>query len=231
MAVKPSKSTATREKDSEASTSRNMNMTSTEDWEAATVGVTFPPRIKIPALITRDFLSSESDTEEISAGELAYKIMKDLELSDSEEEENSKTVKKIEVEMGDAKTTIEKEVQEIIQPESEIMETEEVLLDQKIAEEQAIKELESELQKVKSNTELTCGGFALSMPWRLIPVSEISIPTGRREWLDTITQERKTELKSHPSDPRTKLRCRKCGTRFVSTSYCIRNGCSKTKNS
>ncbi len=232
MAVKPSKSTSAGKRDSEASTSTSMNVTSEEDWETATAGVTFPPLIKIPALITRDFLSSESEDEEVSAGDLACKIMKDLELSDSEEEEKDKAVQKIEVEIRQTEEMMEKgeEEQETeMQQVSISMEIEEMLLDQRIAEEeQAIKELESKLVMAKQN-ELTCGGLALNMTWRLTPVSDISAPTGRQEWLDKLTQERKTDLKSHPDDPRTKLRCRKCGRRFVSTSYCVKNGCSKSK--
>jgi hypothetical protein len=205
------------------------------EWEACIKGVTFPPLIKVPPLISREFLSSssEEEMEETSAGDLACKIMKDLELSDSEGEENEKTVKKIDVEINETEAVIEKGVvQETNNLDSimhQIIEAEERLLDEKIAEEeQAIKEIEAKLKNATENKELTCGGLELNMTWKLIPVSGISTPIGRREWLNTIAQEReegKGNMNCHRNDPRFKLKCRKCKKRFISTQLCAKNGC------
>ncbi len=201
-----------------------------EEWEKLTAGVTFPPLIKVPTLITRDFLSSDSESEEMSAGDLASKIMKDLELSDSEEE---KAVNKIETELSETETTAEEmETNQVtMQQESGDIDLLEKEIDRKIAEEeQAIKELEGELQKVKEKQELTCGGLNLDMPWKLIPVSDVSVPTGRQEWLNKLAQEReatKGNVKLHRNDPRIKLKCRKCKKLFISTRLCAQNGCPK----
>ncbi|KAK3924609.1 Ubiquitin-like protein ATG12 [Frankliniella fusca] len=177
-----------------------------------------PPLIKLPG------------PQRLSETLLPSSLIKDLELSDSDSEnetievneskyvsELSEEIEMLEVEINkvDVSSELEKEISEIDKRmELEI---------------EAIKEIESRLEYVKiqklptSTCDNKYGGMNLKMKWKLCPVSDIQLASGRREWINELYKSREQEkgnFRFHPDDPKQKLRCRKCRQRFHSAGQC-----------
>lgn len=189
--------------------------------------------LELPPPVTREFLSSDSESEDEriekkaeSASEIAKKLAEEMRLTDSESEDETQeeTINQgseMEMEVDKLEAEIKKIDVELTTEEVE-MELEE--MEKGIQkEEEAIKELERKLEEKQANKEIICGGLQLDLPWKLTPITVEAEPTGRKEWLNDIIRQReieKGELKVHPNDPRKKVRCRKCNKRYHKASEC-----------